>query len=205
MSTLPVIEAPPRSVPLLRELWAGMAGMFISLAPVLTMGLLAFAALGPHAAALGIPASLVSTVVGGAVFAWLSRAPMPAAGPSAGPALVLGTVVAGVAADPAFSMSNPAALAGLMALAATAVITMGACQVALGLSGLVRFAKFVPQPVLAGFMNGVALLALLALLPLMFGWPVGALQNQGSRRSPAQRAGSPSRRQSLHRFQQWCR
>ena len=185
MPTLPTLAAPLSSTRLWRELWAGIAGMFISLAPVLTMGLLAFAALGPQAAALGIPASLVSSVVGGAVFAWLSRAPMPAGGPSAGPVLVLGTVVARVSADPAFTVGDPAAMAGLMALAATAVVTMGACQIALGLSGLVRFAKFVPQPVLAGFMNGVALLALLALLPLMFGWPVGALQHLGWAAMPA--------------------
>jgi len=162
-----------------------MAGTFISLAPVLTMGLLAFAALGPQAAGLGIPASLVSSVVGGAVFAWLSRAPMPAGGPSAAPVLVLGTVVARVVDDPAFALSDPAAVAGLLALVAAAVIVMGACQIALGLSGLVRLAKFVPQPVLAGFMNGVALLALLALLPLMFGWPVGALQHLGWAAMPA--------------------
>jgi len=162
-----------------------MAGMFISLAPVLTMGLLAFAALGPQAAGFGIPASLVSTVVGGAVFAWLSRSPMPAGGPSAGPVLVLGTVVARVAADPAFAVGDPAAVAELLALVAVAVIVMGASQIALGLSGLVRFAKFVPQPVLAGFMNGVALLALLTLLPLMVGWPVGALQHLGWAAMPA--------------------
>ena len=36
-----------------------------------------------------------------------------------------------------------------------------------------RFANCVPQPVLAGFLNGVA------LLPLLFGWPVGALQTSG--------------------------
>ena len=162
-----------------------MAGMFISLPTVLTMGLLAFAALGPQAAGFGIPASLVSTVVGGAVFAWLSRSPMPAGGPSAAPVLVLGTVVARVAADPAFAVGDPAAVAELLALVAVAVIVMGASQIALGLSGLVRFAKFVPQPVLAGFMNGVALLALLALLPLMVGWPLGALQHLGWAAMPA--------------------
>ena len=168
-----------------RELWAGTAGMCISLAPVLTMGLLAFVALGPQAAGLGIPASLVSSVVGGAVFAWLSRSPMPAGGPSAAPVLVLGTVVARVVDDPAFAVGDPAAVAGLLAVVAAAVIVMGVCQIALGLSGLVGFAKFVPQPVLAGFMNGVALLALLALLPLMFGWPVGALQHVGWAAMPA--------------------
>ena len=167
-----------------RELRAGIAGMLISLAPALTMGLLAFAPLGPQAAALGIPASLISSAVGGAVFAWLARGPMAAAGPSAAPALMLGTLVAGIAADPAFSVSDPAAVLLLLALVAAATVSMGLFQITLALSGLVRFAKFVPQPVLAGFMNGVALLALLALLPLLFGWPVGALQVGGWQAMP---------------------
>ena len=157
------------------EVQAGFAGMLISLAPTLTMGLLAFAALGPQAAALGIPAALISSAVGGAVFALLARGPMPAGGPSAAPVLVVGTLVAGVVAEPSFSAADPAALAQLLALVAAAVVSMGLFQIALGLSGLVRFAKFVPQPVLAGFMNGVALLALLSLLPLLFGWPIGTL------------------------------
>ncbi len=178
--SIPVVhETPMRRAGAWRELQAGISGMLISLAPALTMGLLAFAALGPHAATLGIPASLVSSAVGGAVFAWLARGPMAAAGPSAAPALVLGALVAQVASDPAFSVEQPAAVALLLALLALATVSMGLVQIGLAASGLVRFAKFVPQPVLAGFMNGVALLALLALLPLLFGWPVGALQVAG--------------------------
>ena len=185
---MPKTHAPalqPRWAFFRAEVQAGLAGTVVSLAPVLTIGLLAFAALGTQAAVVGIPAALVSTVVGGAVFAWLSRSPMPAGGPSAAPALVLGTVVASVAADPLFSMNDPAARAALTALVAAGVVCMGAVQIALGLSGLVRTAKYVPQPVLAGFMNGVALLALLALLPLGFGWPVGALQHDGWAAMPA--------------------
>jgi sulfate permease, SulP family len=163
------------------EFQAGVAGMLISLAPALTMGLLAYAALGPQAAALGIPAALVSSVVGGAVFALLSRGPMAAGGPAAAPVLVLGGLVARVARDPAFAASDPGAVALLLALVAAAVVSMGIFQIVLGLSGLVRWAKFVPQPVLAGFMNGVAALALLALLPLLVGWPVGGLQGTGWR------------------------
>jgi MFS superfamily sulfate permease-like transporter/CRP-like cAMP-binding protein len=152
-----------------------VAGTLISVAPAMTMGLLAFAALGPQAAALGVPAALIASAVGGAVFALLARGPMPAGGPSAAPVLVVGTLVARVVADPAFSATDPAALAQLLALVAVAVIGMGVFQIVLGLSGLVRFAKFVPQPVLAGYMNGVALLAMLSLLPLLLGWPVGTL------------------------------
>ena len=168
-------ETPSRFANMWRELQAGVAGTLISLAPAVTMGLLAFAALGPQAAFLGIPAALISSAVGGAVFALLSRAPMAAGGPSAAPVLVVGTLVARVVADPSFVATDPAAVALLLALVALAVVSMGAFQIVLALSGLVHFAKFVPQPVLAGFINGVALLALLALLPLLFGWPVGTL------------------------------
>ncbi len=167
-----------------QELRAGMAGMLISLAPALTMGLLAFAALGPQAAMLGIPAALLSSAIGGAVFALLSRGPMAAGGPSSAPVLVVGALVARVAADPDFMAGDPAAMALLLALVAAAVVCMGAVQIALALSGLVRWAKFVPQPVLAGFMNGVALLALLSLLPLLFGWPLARLQSIGWRDLP---------------------
>ncbi len=166
---------PPHLAGAGREVQAGVAGTLISLGPALTMGLLAFAALGPQAAAQGIPAALLASVVGGAVFAWLSRSPMAAGGPSTAAVLVVSALVARVAADPRFAASDPQAVASLLALVALAVASMGALQLALGLSGLVRWAKFVPQPVLAGFMNGVALLALLALLPLLFGWPVERL------------------------------
>ena len=179
MSTHLTDGTPPTTASAWHEVQAGLAGTVISLAPALTMGLLAFAALGTQAAALGIPAALVASVVGGAVFALLSRGPMAAGGPSAAPVLVVGTLVARVVADPAFSAADPAGVALLLALVAAAVVSMGVCQVVLGLSGLVRFAKFVPQPVLGGFINGVTLLALLALLPLMFGWPIGTLWTGG--------------------------
>ena len=139
------------------------------------MGLLAFAALGPQAAALGIPAALIASAVGGGVFALLARGPMAAGGPSAAPVLVVGTLVARIAADPAFVATDPAALVRLLALVAAAVVAMGVFQIVLGLSGLVRLAKFVPQPVLAGYINGVALLAMCSMLPLLFGWPMGTL------------------------------
>jgi MFS superfamily sulfate permease-like transporter len=48
---------------------------------------------------------------------------------------------------------------------------MGLFQILLGLSGLGRMARFVPQPVLAGFMNGVALLILLSQFPILTGLP----------------------------------
>ncbi len=175
MSTHPTSATPRSPTSAWHEVQAGFAGALLSLGPALTLGLVAFAALGTQAAMLGIPAALVSSAVGGAVFAWLARGPMPAGGPSATPVLVVSTLVAHVVGDPGFVAADPAALALLLALVAAAVVSMGAFQILLGLSGLLRFAKFVPQPVLAGFMNGVSLLAFIALLPLLLGWPVDTL------------------------------
>jgi hypothetical protein len=89
MSTRPAHTTPPDPAGLWRGLQAGAAGALISLAPALTMGLLAFAAMGLQAAAPGIPAALVSSAVGGAVFALLACGSMAAGGPGAVPVLVL--------------------------------------------------------------------------------------------------------------------
>ncbi len=125
MSTRLADARPLSSTPAWRELQAGTAGTLFSLALALTMGLLAFAALGPQAAALGIPAALIATVVGGTVFALLARGPMPAGEPLAAPVLVVGTLVVRIAADPSFSATHAADLAQLLALMAAAVVRMG--------------------------------------------------------------------------------
>lgn len=177
MSELPSTRTSLFQVSGWREFQAGAAGTLLSLGPALTLGLLAFAPLGAQAALHGIPAALLSSAIGGLVFALLSRGPMPAGGPSATPVLVVGTLVAHVVADPGFSAADPRAMTALLAVVALAVASMGVFQIGLGLSGLLRFAKYVPQPVLAGFMNGVSLLAFVALLPLMLGWPADALHS----------------------------
>lgn len=184
MSELPSPRTSHPAVSLLREAQAGVAGTLLSLGPALTLGLLAFAPLGAQAALHGMPAALLSSAIGGLVFALLSRGPMPAGGPSATPVLVVGTLVAHVVADPGFSAADPRAVTALLAVVALAVASMGVFQMGLGLSGLLRFAKYVPQPVLAGFMNGVSLLAFVALLPLMFGWPADALHSGSGQALP---------------------
>ena len=47
----------------------------------------------------------------------------------------------------------------------------GVAQLAMTRVGLHRLARLFPQPMLAGFMNGVALLILLAQLPPLLGVP----------------------------------
>jgi MFS superfamily sulfate permease-like transporter len=157
----------------MRELAAGTVGSLSVLAVVLTLGLLAFAPLGAAAGALGMPAGFVTVALGGAVYALLGRASIPVAGPSSATSLILTGLVVGLAADPRLAPTDTAGLAALLALCGATVMLCGLLQLLLAWSGAARLVRFVPQPVLAGFMNGVALLILWAQLPLLLGLPAG--------------------------------
>jgi SulP family sulfate permease len=155
------------------ECRAGAAGGLAALAAVLTLGLLANTALGPLAAAEGIPASFIATVIGGSLFAWLSRGPMPCGGPASASTLILAGLVMQIAADPAFQRGRPGDVAALLSLTAASVVGMGVLQIVFALCGLTRAAKYLPQPVLAGFMNGVAIVFVTSQLPTLLGWSNG--------------------------------
>ena len=152
------------------EATAGIPGALASLASVLTLGLIVFAALGTEAGATGIPAAFIAAAIGGTLFAFVARGPMPAAGPSSAPTLILATLVAQVAGDPSFRIDRADDLAALLALCAATVVCTGAMQIGLAASGLTQIAKYVPQPVLAGFMNGVAVLFVTSQIPTLLGW-----------------------------------
>ncbi len=166
------------AVPLPRALLGGAVGAVASVALVITLGVLAFAPAGPAGAAVGITASFLGVVVSATVFALLSGARMPAGGPTSATTLLLATLVAQLAASPAgpVDAADPAlTLAAIWVATGAAVVTMGLAQVLMGLAGLGRLVRFVPQPVLAGFMLGVALLIVLAQLPALLALDAGAL------------------------------
>lgn len=152
----------------------GSTASVATLAVGLTLGLLAFAPLGASAAQHGIPAAFVSLTLGALLYAWLGRSAMPTGGPSSATALILAAFLVELARDPQLSLDRPQGLITLLAAAALAVVLMGVAQVALAALGLGKLAKFVPQPVLAGFMNGVAVLIVLSQLPTLLGLSVGS-------------------------------
>ena len=155
-------------------LLAGAVSALAALAIVLTLGLLAFAPLGAAAMHVGIAAAFASVIAGGLVYALLGSAAAPAGGPSSATALILGGLVAQLAHDPLLDVGSGSGLAALVTVAASCVVLMGLLQVLLGVLGLGRLARFVPQPVLAGFMNGVALLIGFSQLPALLGLPASA-------------------------------
>ena len=138
-------------------------------------GLLAFAGLGPDKAAIGFLlgactaaiACIVTMVAGG-------RGPM-LSGSSAALALLLASLIGWLKADPRFLGADGLPfLPLLLAFTALGVVLAGVMQVMLAklkLGGLVRY---VPYPVHAGYMNGVAVVTVAGMLPHLLGLPLGA-------------------------------
>jgi MFS superfamily sulfate permease-like transporter len=164
---------PPSPPSWWREFVGGSVGSIVVIALILTLGLLATAPLGAAGVALGIRAALMTAVGGGLVYALLSRAALPAVTPSSATALLVAGLLLKLLADPA--LRGSAALPLLLALVGVVVSAAGVLQLLAGLTGLARLALYLPRPVVAGFMNGVALQVMIAQWPLLLGQPLGGV------------------------------
>lgn len=165
------MNAEQRALPWPRELLGGVVGSAVMLAVVLTIGMLGFAPLGPSAAAEGITAAFVAVTLGGLLFALISRSALPVAGPSSATALIFAGSLAPLLRDPA--VAGGGNVAAVLAAGGLVVAVAGALQLLFAQAGLGRVAQFVPQPVLAGFMNGVAVLIFVSQVPALLGLHVG--------------------------------
>ncbi|MEO5734378.1 MAG: SulP family inorganic anion transporter [Rubrivivax sp.] len=142
------------------------------LAVLLTLGLLAFSPLpGLGGAALGIAAAFATVIGGGLVYALAGRTASPVASASSATAVVLAALIARLLQDPGVAATGAGGVSAVLACAAVSVGLMGLMQIAGGLLGAGSIGMYVPQPVLAGFKNGVALLILISQLPPLLGLP----------------------------------
>lgn len=154
------------------ELRGGVSSAAVGLGILLPLGLLPFAALGAEGAALGIRAAFVAAIVGGAIIALVGGPAVPGSGPRTSTALVFAGFVAGLAADP--NLRSAAGMPWLIALASSCVALSGAIQVVFAAARMGSIVSYVPLPVVAGMMDGVAILVIVAQFRLLWSSPAGA-------------------------------
>ena len=170
------VAAPPR---LRDEIVAGLSGAAALMPFVLTFGYIVFGAAGPAAAQIGLTASVVSVIAGALVMVVASRAQLPTASPSASTALILGTLAVSLMRDRALSPTTAPGALQLLACTGATVVMAGVLSLVLGVLRAGRLARFVPQPVLAGFMNGVAILIVVSQVPVLLGIPAATWSRNG--------------------------
>jgi len=159
----------PGATSLRAEVQGGLGGAIASLALALSLGLLAFAPLGPAHAHVGVFAGFASAIYGQLVAALAGGASHPGSGPRAASSLVLSGLVATLCADPALAPSSPHGVERVVALAGLAVVLAGLLQVVFGALRAGTLARYVPYPFVAGFMCGASVLVVLAQLTPLTG------------------------------------
>jgi SulP family sulfate permease len=163
-----------------RRLWptwrddvvSGLTAAVVMLAIDGAYGLVAFSALGPAAVSLAFAAGIYASVVANLVAPGVgARGPL-LAGSASALALLVHPVVLELLGDPRFVDAAGAPRVGaIFAFAALGVTLAGLLQLGLSALHAGRLVRYVPYPVHAGFMTGVAALMVLAMTAHILGLP----------------------------------
>jgi sulfate permease, SulP family len=151
------------------DIRGGAASALISLTLVLTLGLVAFGGLGAEHADLGVRAAFIAVAFGAPVVSLLGGTPIPGVGVRTSTTLILAALIVTLAGDASLGGSGTDRLQSIVFLASTSLALAGLLQIGLGFARLGTLARFVPYPVVAGFMSGVAILIVLAQIPYLIG------------------------------------
>ena len=153
------------------DLLGGCAAALVALPQSLGKGALVFLPLGLAHVHIGIIAGLYAAIVGGIVAALVGRLRYQISGPITSAAVICASLVATLAANPLFSDPAGLKVGAIAALVFLAVFLGGVLQILFSWLKLGRALKFIPQPVLAGFMYGVALQIFIQQVRPLLGLP----------------------------------
>ena len=152
---------------LVNDFWGGLSAMLVALPASLAFGVAIVAPLGPAYTGAGALSGLLGAFALGVVAAWLGGAPRLVSAPCAPAAAVMGALTLHLASDPG---RDPASILLLLSLAA---LISGALQIVYGVVGGGTLIKYIPYPVVTGYLSGVAIVIFLKQLPSFLGLPKG--------------------------------
>jgi SulP family sulfate permease len=139
-----------------------VAAALVAVPSAIAFGVAILAPLGPEYAARGAMAGLLGAVVLGIVAPTFGGAQRLITAPCAPAAAVLSALALQLTQN---GVAGPRALA----LVGVAVLMGGAFQILFGAVGLGRLIKYMPYPVVSGYLSGVGLIIILSQLPRLLG------------------------------------
>jgi SulP family sulfate permease len=150
------------------DAWGGLAAMLVALPSAIAFGVATFAGLGAGFSAQGALAGMLGAAALGLVASAWGGAPRLISAPCAPAAAVLSALALQL------STNGTEAPAILLMLAVTALIAAG-LQILFGVIGLGKLIKYMPYPVVSGYLSGVGLIIILSQIPKFLGAPEGAI------------------------------
>jgi SulP family sulfate permease len=152
------------------EFWGGLAAMLVALPSSIAFGMMIYTGLGPEYAGRGAMAGVVGAAALGLVAPLVGRTGGLISAPCAPAAAVLSAMAAGLLAGTVGPGLSPDAVLPLLALT---VLLAALLQVLYGTVGGGQLIKFIPYPVVSGYLSGVGVLIALGQLPKLLGLPKG--------------------------------
>lgn len=158
--------AGPASPPgLAGDIWGGFASMLVALPSSIAYGVAVYTLLGPQFAGLGVRTGIVGAMVLGVVATALGGAPRLISSPCAPAGAVLASFAGGLLAE----SGAPVAPERIVALLLLLALLSGGLQMLYGLVGGGKLIKFIPYPVVSGYLSAVGVLIFLSQLPKFLG------------------------------------
>ena len=154
----------PKSV--VGEFWGGLAAMLVALPSAIAFGVTIFSPLGSTWAAQGAIAGILGTIALGFVAPAFGGTNRLITAPCAPAAAVLSAFAIGL-------MQKGTAPESALLMIALVSLMSGLLQIGFGLAGLGRLIKYMPFPVVSGYLSGVGLIIIISQVPRFLGVPKG--------------------------------
>lgn len=162
---------------LVQEGAAGFAAMLVALPSAVAYGVTTYAVFGPEFAAQGAIAGVVGAAVMGLIAPALGGAPRLITAPCAPAAAVLAALATQlIRGGQGGAPMTPDQVVLLLTFVA---LLSGSLQFLYGVIGGGRLIKYIPFPVVSGYLSGVGLLILSGQLKNVFAWPKETTLGQG--------------------------
>jgi sulfate permease, SulP family len=151
------------------DISGGVSAAVIALPLALAFGVSAFVSIGtPEALARGAAAGMYGAIFTGIFAALFGGTPSQITGPTGPMTVVITEFIASLMKHPAIlEQSDP--LSAVLTLTAVIVFLGGMVQVLMGILRCGTLIKFIPYPVIAGFMNGIAVIIFLGQVAPILG------------------------------------
>lgn len=155
----------------INDVWGGLASMLVALPSSIAFGVLVFSAISPELAGQGALVGMIGAAALGLVAPFAGGTPALITAPCAPAAAVL----SGLAITLSGADVGPEKIPGLLALTALLAAFL---QAFYGLLKGGQLIKYIPYPVVSGYLSGVGLIIALGQLPKLLGLPAetGLLQ-----------------------------
>lgn len=133
------------------DFWGGLASMLVALPAAIAFGVTIYSAIAPEHAALGALAGIIGATVLGLIASTLGGTDRLISAPCAPAAAVLSAFAIGMVQEgvPAGNIVLMLLMLGILA---------GAFQVLFGFVGIGQLIKYIPYPVVSGYLTGVGLI-----------------------------------------------